>query len=245
MTEMQIGREAFSRTAALLGEEAMQRLQQARVAVFGVGGVGGYVCEALVRSGVGALDVFDKDDVSITNLNRQIIALHSTVGQDKVSVIAARMRDINPDVIIHEHKMFYLPENADQVDLSRYDYVIDAIDTVSAKLELAVRCDRLGIPLISAMGAGNKLDPTKLVVTDINQTSVCRLARVMRQELRKRGIDHLKVCYSTEPALAPLAEEAAENAPGKRQTPGSTAFVPSVMGLIIAGQVVRELAGLE
>lgn len=235
----------FDRTRLLLGSAAMEKLKQSRVAVFGLGGVGGHAAEGLCRSGVGALDLFDNDEVSLTNLNRQLIATQETIGMPKTEAMRQRLLSINPEMQVEARQLFYLPENADQVDLSRYDYVIDAIDTVSAKLELAVCCDRLGIPLISAMGAGNKLDPTKLVVTDISKTSMCRLARVMRQELRKRGIDHLKVCYSTEPALVPLAEEAAENAPGKRQTPGSTAFVPSVMGLIIAGQVVRELAGLE
>ena len=235
----------FDRTRLLLGSAAMEKLKQSRVAVFGLGGVGGHAAEGLCRSGVGALDLFDNDEVSLTNLNRQLIATQETIGTPKTEAMRQRLLSINPEMQVEARQLIYLPENADQVDLSRYDYVIDAIDTVSAKLELAVRCNRLGVRLISAMGAGNKLDPTKLVVTDISKTSVCRLARVMRQELRKRGIDHLKVCYSTEPALAPLAEEAAENAPGKRQTPGSTAFVPSVMGLIIAGQVVRELAGLE
>ncbi|MBP3649851.1 MAG: tRNA threonylcarbamoyladenosine dehydratase [Clostridia bacterium] len=236
----------FDRTRLLLGAEAMQKLAGSRVAVFGLGGVGGHAAEGLCRSGVGALDLFDNDEVSLTNLNRQLIATQDTIGMPKTEAMRQRLLSINPEVQLEARQLFYLPENADQVDLSRYDYVIDAIDTVSAKLELAVRCDRLGIPLISAMGAGNKLDPTKLVVTDINQTSVCRLARVMRQELRKRGVKKLKVCYSTEPALTPLAEESTEEtAPGKRQTPGSTSFVPSVMGLIIAGQVVRELAGLE
>ena len=236
----------FDRTRLLLGAEAMQKLAKSRVAVFGLGGVGGHAAEGLCRSGVGALDLFDNDEVSLTNLNRQLIATRDTIGMPKTEAMRQRLLSINPEVQLEARQLFYLPENADQVDLSRYDYVIDAIDTVSAKLELAVRCDRLGIPLISAMGAGNKLDPTKLVVTDINQTSVCRLARVMRQELRKRGVKKLKVCYSTEPALTPLMEESTEEAaPGKRQTPGSTSFVPSVMGLIIAGQVVRELAGLE
>ena len=236
----------FDRTRLLLGAEAMQKLAKSRVAVFGLGGVGGHAAEGLCRSGVGALDLFDNDEVSLTNLNRQLIATRDTIGMPKTEAMRQRLLSINPEVQLEARQLFYLPENADQVDLSRYDYVIDAIDTVSAKLELAVRCDWLGIPLISAMGAGNKLDPTKLVVTDINQTSVCRLARVMRQELRKRGVKKLKVCYSTEPALTPLMEESTEEtAPGKRQTPGSTSFVPSVMGLIIAGQVVRELAGLE
>lgn len=236
----------FDRTRLLLGSEAMEKLKQSHVAVFGLGGVGGHAAEGLCRSGIGALDIFDNDTVSLTNLNRQLIATQDTIGMPKTEAMKQRLLSINPELQVEAQQLFYLPENADQVDLSRYDYVIDAIDTVSAKLELAVRCHRLGVKLISAMGAGNKLDPTKLVVTDISKTSVCRLARVMRQELRKRGIEHLKVCYSTEPALAPIAEEAAEPAaPGKRQTPGSTSFVPSVMGLVIAGQVVRELAGVE
>ena len=242
----------FARSAAMLGEDAMTRLQSARVAVFGVGGVGGYVCEALVRSGIGTLDVFDKDDVSVTNLNRQIIALHSTVGQDKVSVIAARMRDINPDVVIHEHKMFYLPENADEVDLTAYDFVVDAVDTVAAKIELAVRCEHLGVPLIAAMGAGNKLDPSKLLISDIYKTSVCPLARAMRTTLRKKGVKHLTVAYSTEepvrPAGARLAAEAIDSedqsltGSRRKDVPGSAAFVPSAMGLLIASYVVRKLS---
>ena len=203
----------FDRTRLLLGSAAMEKLKQSRVAVFGLGGVGGHAAEGLCRSGVGALDLFDNDEVSLTNLNRQLIATQETIGMPKTEAMRQRLLSINPEMQVEARQLFYLPENADQVDLSRYDYVIDAIDTVSAKLELAVRCNRLGVRLISAMGAGNKLDPTKLVVTDISKTSVCRLARVMRQELRKRSIDHLKVCYSTEPALAPLAEEAAENAP--------------------------------
>ena len=240
MTEMQIGREAFSRTAALLGDDAMQRLQQARVAVFGVGGVGGYVVEALVRSGVGTVDVFDKDDVSVSNLNRQIIALRSTVSQDKVSVIAARMRDINPDVIIHEHKMFYLPENADEIDLTAYDFVVDAVDTVAAKIELAVRCEQLGVPLIAAMGAGNKLDPSKLLISDIYKTSVCPLARAMRTTLRKKGVKHLTVAYSTEEPIRPAVT--IDNEGRRKDVPASAAFVPSAMGLLIASHVVRKLA---
>ena len=244
--------EAFTRTAAILGEEAMQRLHDARVAVFGVGGVGGYVVEALVRSGVGTVDVFDKDDVSVSNLNRQIIALHSTVGQDKVSVIAARMRDINPDVVINEHKMFYLPENADEIDLSQYDFVVDAVDTVAAKIELAVRCESLGVPLIAAMGAGNKLDPSKLLISDIYKTSVCPLARAMRTTLRKKSVKHLTVAYSTEepvrPAGARLAAETIDNedqslaGSRRKDIPGSAAFVPSAMGLLIASHVVRKIA---
>ena len=236
----------FSRTAALLGDEAMQRLHKARVAVFGVGGVGGYAVEALVRSGVGTVDVFDKDDVSITNLNRQIIALLSTVGQDKVSVIAARMRDISPDVIIHEHKMFYLPENADEIDLAAYDFVVDAVDTVAAKIELALRCERLGVPLIAAMGAGNKLDPSKLQISDIYKTSVCPLARAMRTALRKKGVKHQTVAYSTEEPVRPaeaIATEGPNPTGSRKDVPASAAFVPSAMGLLIASHVVRTLTG--
>ena len=230
----------FARSAAMLGEDAMTRLQSARVAVFGVGGVGGYVCEALVRSGIGTLDVFDKDDVSVTNLNRQIIALRSTVGQDKVSVLAARMRDINPDVVINEHKVFYLPENADDFDLNQYDYVVDAVDTVAAKIELAVRCEQLNVPLIAAMGAGNKLDPSKLQIADVYKTSVCPLARAMRTTLRKKGVKHLTVAYSTEEPLRPV--EAIDNGGMRKDVPGSMAFVPSAMGLLIASYVVRQIA---
>ena len=230
----------FARSAAMLGEDAMTRLQSARVAVFGVGGVGGYVCEALVRSGIGTLDVFDKDDVSVTNLNRQIIALRSTVGQDKVSVLAARMRDINPDVVINEHKVFYLPDNADDFDLSQYDYVVDAVDTVAAKIELAVRCEQLNVPLIAAMGAGNKLDPSKLQIADVYKTSVCPLARAMRTTLRKKGVKHLTVAYSTEEPLRPV--EAIDNGGMRKDVPGSMAFVPSAMGLLIASLVVRQIA---
>ena len=240
MSEMNRAESPFARSAAMLGEDAMTRLQSARVAVFGVGGVGGYVCEALVRSGVGTLDVFDKDDVSVTNLNRQIIALRSTVGQDKVSVLAARMRDINPDVVINEHKVFYLPDNADDFDLSQYDYVVDAVDTVAAKIELAVRCEQLNVPLIAAMGAGNKLDPSKLQIADVYKTSVCPLARAMRTTLRKKGVKHLTVAYSTEEPLRPV--EAIDNGGMRKDVPGSMAFVPSAMGLLIASHVVRQIA---
>ena len=240
MSEMNRAENPFARSAAMLGEDAMTRLQSARVAVFGVGGVGGYVCEALVRSGIGTLDVFDKDDVSVTNLNRQIIALRSTVGQDKVSVLAARMRDINPDVVINEHKVFYLPENADDFDLNQYDYVVDAVDTVAAKIELAVRCEQLNVPLIAAMGAGNKLDPSKLQIADVYKTSVCPLARAMRTTLRKKGVKHLTVAYSTEEPLRPV--EAIDNGGMRKDVPGSMAFVPSAMGLLIASHVVRQIA---
>lgn len=231
--------EAFSRIEMLLGEAAIEKLQKSRVAVFGVGGVGGFAAEALVRSGVGAIDIFDNDTVSVSNLNRQIIALHSTVGQPKVEVMRARLLDINPQVQVTARQMFYVPENADEVDLSVYDYVIDAVDTVAAKIELAVRAEKAGIMCISAMGAGNKLDPTKIEITDIYKTSACPLARVMRRELKARGVKRLKVAYSTEPALTPLFQPEGEV---RRAVPGSTAFVPSVMGLIIAGQVIRDIA---
>lgn len=235
--------EQFSRSVNLLREEGFARLQRAHVAVFGVGGVGGYVCEALVRSGVGAIDIFDNDDVSLSNLNRQIIALHSTVGQDKVTVMAARLRDINPAAAIGTHHMFYLPENADEIDLSRYDYVVDAVDTVAAKLELALRCDRLNVPLISAMGAGNKLDPSKLHVADLYATSVCPLARAMRTVCRKKGIRRLTVAYSTEEPVRPA--QVSDAGDGRRKDiPASMAFVPAAMGLLIASHVVRQLSGV-
>ena len=232
----------FSRIEMLLGDEAMRRLKKSRVAVFGVGGVGGFTAEALVRSGVGASDIFDNDVIAPSNLNRQIIALHSTLGQPKVEALRARLTDINPDVQVNAHCMFYVPENADEVDLSVYDYVVDAVDTVAAKIELAVRTEKLNVPLGAAMGAGNRRDPTKIQITDIYKTDACPLARVMRRELRKRGVKKLTVAYSTEPALTPLSQPDGE---GRRATPGSTAFVPSVMGLIIAGHVVRSLSGRE
>ena len=236
--------EQFSRTERLLGREAMDRLAASRVALFGIGGVGGYVAEALIRSGLGALDFFDDDDVALSNLNRQIIATRDTIGMPKVEAMAARLRSINPEAKLAGRAMFYVPENADQVDLTQYDYVVDAVDTVAAKLELAARCEALGVPLISAMGAGNKLDPTRLEVTDIYRTTACPLARVMRRELRKRGVKALKVVYSTEPALTPIDLPEAEGAHPRRSVPGSTAFVPSAMGLVIAAEVVRDLAGL-
>ena len=233
----------FQRTERLLGPEGMARLAAARVAVFGLGGVGGSAAEALARSGVGTLDLFDDDSVSLTNLNRQIIATHDTLGQSKVDAMAQRLKSIVPEAQITPRRLFYMPENADGVDLSRYDYIVDAVDTVVAKLELAVRATALSVPIISAMGAGNKLDPTKLTVSDIYQTSVCPLARVMRRELRKRGVGRLKVAWSTEPPAKPLGEISDE--PGgqpRRAVPGSTAFVPPAMGLVIAAEVVRELA---
>ena len=234
----------FSRTQLLLGEAGMARLAKARVAVFGLGGVGGSAVEALARSGVGALDLFDDDVVSLTNLNRQAVATVHTLGMAKVDAMAERIAAVAPGARVVKHRIFYVPENADEVDLSVYDYIVDAVDTVAAKLELAVRATALGVPIISAMGAGNKLDPTKLVISDISRTSVCPLARVMRRELRKRGIAHLKVAWSTEPPAPPRGELPPEDAAHPRRTiPGSTAFVPPAMGLAIAAEVVRTLAG--
>ena len=227
----------FSRTEQLLGPEAMERLKHAKVAVFGIGGVGGFAAEALARSGVGALELVDSDTVAPSNLNRQIIALHSTLGLPKVEAAKARFRDINPELDVSVRALFFTPETAADFDFSQYDYVIDAVDTVAAKLALAEAARDAGVPLISAMSAGNKLDPTAFRVADIAKTSVCPLARVMRRELKKRGIYHLKVVYSQEqPLPAPPATE------GQRPTIGSVAFVPSVMGLILAGEVIKDLA---
>ncbi len=227
----------FSRTAILIGEENLQKLKKARVAVFGVGGVGGYVVEALARSGVGSLELIDMDRVSESNINRQIIALHSTVGQFKTEVAAARARDINPEIQVCTRNVFYLPERAKEFDFSKYDYVVDAIDTVSGKIALVEEARRANVPVISSMGAGNKLDPTQFEVADISKTSVCPLARVMRRELKKRGIEHLKVVYSKEePLPSPIRDEES----GK-SIPGSVAFVPSVVGLILAGEVIKDL----
>ncbi len=234
-------KERFIRTEMLLGGEALEVLARSRVAVFGVGGVGGYTVEALARSGVGALDLVDPDTVSESNINRQIVALSSTVGKYKVDVAAERVRDINPDANVRTYKTFFLPEEAEKFDFSAYDYVVDAIDTVSGKLGLAVAATEAGVPIISSMGAGNKLDPTKFEVADIYKTSVCPLARVMRRELRQRGIERLKVVYSREAPTAPRGEP--EPDAGGKRVPGSCAFVPSVAGLIIAGEVVRDLTG--
>lgn len=232
----------FVRTELLLGAEAMEKLKNSRVAVFGVGGVGGYAVEALARSGIGALDLIDDDIVSESNINRQIIALRSTVGQPKVEVAAARVKDINPDCNVRTYRTFYTPETAVGFDFSQYDYVIDAIDTVTGKIGLVMQATDAGVPIISSMGAGNKLDPTAFQVADIYKTSVCPLARVMRRELKKRGVERLKVVYSEEEALTPAEDKTPEQgAHQKRQTPGSTAFVPSVAGLIIAGEVVKDL----
>ncbi len=233
----------FSRERMLLGEDGIERLRAARVAVFGIGGVGGSAVEALARSGVGAIDLFDGDRVALTNLNRQIIATYSTLGRYKVDVALERVRSINPEARVGAYRMFYLPENADGIDLSRYGYVIDAVDTVAAKLELAARCDRLGVPEICALGAGNKLDPTRFCVADIYETSVDPLARVMRRELRRRGVERLKVVYSTEPPRAPEGDAGEDSA--RRATPGSVAFVPPVMGYIMAGEVIRAIAGVS
>lgn len=228
----------FSRTELLFGKEKMEKLKQARVAVFGVGGVGGHCTLALARSGIGAIDLIDNDVVSKSNINRQAVAFVSTIGKQKTSIMRDMIADINPEAEVEVHNTFFLPENSDIFDFSQYDYVIDAIDTVSGKIALAECCDKVGTPIISSMAAGNKLDPTAFKVADIYKTQVCPLARVMRRELKKRGIKKLKVVYSEEQALTPLPSD--ENS-GKRQTPGSVSFVPSVAGLIIAGEVVKDL----
>ena len=278
--------EQFSRTGRLLGETAMERLANARVAIFGVGGVGGYVCEALVRSGVGAFDLIDKDSVSASNLNRQIIATFDTVGKDKVDVMRERMLSINPEADIRVFQCFFLPENADDFDFSEYDYVVDAVDTITAKIELILRARRAGVPVISAMGAGNKLDPGSFKVADIYETKVCPLARVMRRELKKRGVEHLKVVYSEEEPIRPSGP-IKEEEPGRpigliqdedpiyssgsikgeetghpevcpsspdvtisvtterrrKDVPGSAVFAPAAAGLMIAGEIVKDLVG--
>ncbi len=247
----------FSRTEILLGKEAMAKLKASRVAVFGIGGVGGYVCEALVRSGVGAFDLTDDDKVCLTNLNRQIIATCKTVGQYKTEVMKERIRDINPDADVRIHQCFFLPENADQFPFKEYDYIVDAVDTVTAKIELVMKAQENNIPIISSMGAGNKLDAGGFKVADIYETKVCPLAKVMRRELRKRNVKHLKVVYSEEEPITPIAPIADEtdscktggicpsgtqrNGTVRRAIPGSVAFVPSVAGLMIAGEVVKDL----
>lgn len=233
--------EEFSRTERLIGVEAMERLKNARVAVFGVGGVGGYVVEALARSGVGALDLIDSDTVNLTNINRQIIALHSTIGRFKVDVMKERIADINPGCQVTVHRCFYLPENKDEFDFTQYTYVVDAVDTVAAKIQLVLQAKEADVPIISSMGAGNKLNPASFEVADIYKTSVCPLAKVMRRELKQRGIKHLKVVYSREEAIKPLEEEVPGTTPRKRSTPGSVAFVPSVAGLIIASEVLKDI----
>jgi len=227
----------FVRTALVFGDEGMSRLRGARVAVFGVGGVGGHCVQALARAGIGAIDVFDDDVVSVTNINRQAVAMTSTIGRPKVEVIRDQILDINPDCAVTCRQMFYTPENADSVDLSVYDYIVDAIDTVKAKVELICRANALGVSIISAMGAGNKLNPTRFEVADLSKTSVCPLCRVMRTQLKKRGIAHHKVVYSKEEPVRVVADES-----GGRHAPGSVSFVPPVMGLILAGEVIKDLA---
>ena len=245
----------FSRTELLLGKEAMDKLANSRVAVFGIGGVGGYVCEALVRTGVGAFDLIDDDKVCLTNLNRQIIATRKTVGQYKVDVMKERMLEINPKVDVRVHKCFFLPENAEEFPFEEYDYIVDAVDTVTAKISLVMKAQEMNIPIISSMGAGNKLDASKFQVADIYKTKVCPLAKVMRRELKKRGVKKLKVVYSEEQPTRPIEDMsvscrthcicppgAKHKCTERRDSPGSVAFVPSVVGLIIAGEVVKDLS---
>jgi tRNA A37 threonylcarbamoyladenosine dehydratase len=246
----------FSRTQLLFGQEGMDRLYRARVAVFGIGGVGGYTVEALARSGVGTLDLIDDDRVCLTNVNRQLHATRKTVGQYKVDVAEQRVLEINPDAVVHTYKTFYAPQTAEQFDFTQYDYVVDAIDTVTGKLELVEQAQRSGTPIISSMGAGNKIDPTAFEVADIYETSVCPLARVMRRELKRRGIKKLKVVYSKEPPMTPIDDMTiscrthcicppgtARKCTQRRQVPGSNAFVPAVAGLILAGEVVKDISG--
>ena len=238
----------FSRTELLFGKEAMERLAGCRVAVFGIGGVGGYVCEALARSGVGAFDLIDDDKVCLSNINRQIIATRKTVGQYKVDVMKERILDINPDAEVNAYKCFFLPENASDFPFDKYDYVVDAIDTVTAKIELVLQCQKTGVPIMSSMGAGNKLDPTRFRVADVYKTQMDPLAKVMRRELKKRGVKKLKVVYSEEEPVSPIVDEESSrpaetdsHSSSQRPIPGSTAFVPSVAGLIIAGEVIKDL----
>ncbi len=254
--------EQLSRTAKIIGKENIDKLTSARVAVFGVGGVGGFVVEALTRSGIGHIELIDHDMVALSNLNRQIIATHDTIGRDKVDVMKERILSINPDAEVVTHKCFFLPENKDDFDFSKYTYVVDAVDTVTAKISIIEEAKKAGVPVISSMGTGNKLDPTKFEVADISKTSVCPLAKVMRRELKKRGISHVKVVYSKEEAIAPIAEAAAtqcleqnneavvaqdtgkhseETVGRKKIAPGSISFVPSVAGLIIAGEVIKDI----
>ena len=248
----------FSRTQLLVGQDGMERLYHARVAVFGIGGVGGYTVEALARSGVGTLDLIDDDKVCLTNLNRQIIATRKTVGQYKVDVAEKRIHEINPDADVYTYKTFYAPQTAKQFDFTKYDYIVDAIDTVTGKLELIGQAQKAGTPIISSMGAGNKMDASAFEVADIYETSICPLARVMRRELKKRGIEKLKVVYSKEPPIMPLDDMSiscrthcicppgtARKCTQRRQVPGSNAFVPATVGLIIAGEVVKDLIALS
>ena len=245
----------FSRTELLLGKDSMEKLKNSRVAVFGIGGVGGYVCEALVRSGVGAFDLIDDDKVCLTNLNRQIIATRKTVGKYKTEVMRDRILEINPQADVRLHQCFFLPENSDEFPFEEYDYVVDAVDTVTAKIELVMKAQAMNVPIISSMGAGNKLDGSMFRVADIYKTKVCPLAKVMRRELKKRGVKKLKVVYSEEMPTRPIEDMAiscrqdcicppgtARKCTVRRDIPGSTAFVPSVVGLIVAGEVIKDLA---
>lgn len=248
----------FSRTELIFGKEAMQKLAASRVAIFGIGGVGGFTAEALARSGVGTLDLIDDDRVCLTNINRQIFATRKTVGRLKIDVAKERLLDINPGMTVNTYQTFYMPETADQFDFTQYDYVVDAIDTVTGKIELVMNADKCKTPIICSMGAGNKLDPTRFQVADIYSTSVCPLARVMRYELKKRGIRKLKVVYSTEKPITPAEDMessckehcicphgTARKCTQRNQIPGSTAFVPSVVGLIIAGEVIKDITGVR
>ncbi len=235
----------FSRTQLMFGKEAMERLSKSRVAVFGIGGVGGYTVEALARSGVGAIDIIDNDKVCLTNINRQIIATHNTIGRYKVDVEAERIAQINPNCKVNVYKTFYMPQTQAEFDFTLYDYVVDAIDTVTGKLTIVENAKKCNTPVISSMGAGNKLDPTAFEVADIYKTSVCPLAKVMRRELKKRGINSLKVVYSKEEPIKPIEDLEIDNQDSaRREIPGSNAFVPSVVGLIIAGEVIKDLTGV-
>lgn len=238
----------FSRTEMLLGSDAMEKLRNARVAVFGLGGVGGYIVEALARSGVGALDIIDNDTVSITNLNRQIVAVEETVGMPKTEAAKMRIMQINPDCKVTAYNTFYMPENSSDFDFAQYDYIADAIDTVTAKIELVMNANKCGTPIICSMGTGNKLNPAELEVADIYKTSVCPLARIMRYELKRRGIKKLKVVYSKEMPIVPTgaaAEKCRAESTGKKNVPGSTAFVPAVAGMIIASEIVKDICGIK
>jgi tRNA A37 threonylcarbamoyladenosine dehydratase len=248
----------FSRTELLFGKEAMNKLKESRVAVFGIGGVGSYTVEGLARSGIGTIDIFDDDKICLTNLNRQLIATRKTIGQYKVDAMKERILEINPNAVVNVYKCFYLPGVAEEYDFSAYDYIVDAIDTVTAKLELIMRAQEKNIPIISCMGTGNKLDPTQLEVTDIYKTSVCPLAKVMRKELKTRRVKKLKVVYSKEPAKTPIDDDTTScknhcvcppgtqrNCNVRRQVPGSTSFVPSVAGLIIAGEIIKDITGIR
>ncbi len=248
----------FSRTQLLLGRDAMEKLAHSRVAVFGIGGVGGYTVEALVRSGIGEIDLIDDDKVCLTNINRQIYATRKTIGKYKVDVAAERIAEINPEVVVHSYKTFFTPETSGEFDFTKYDYVVDAIDTVTGKIELVMNAEKAGVPIICSMGAGNKLNPAAFEVADIYETSVCPLAKVMRHEMKKRGVKHLKVVYSKEKPIKPDDDMSISCKTGcvcppgtvrkctaRRQVPGSTAFVPSVVGLIIAGEIITDLIGIK